>query len=151
MKKSFLPALGILSTALAAAMVWANVAQVVEASPCQDIFWDNFQPTCVVAESNRTFSFQLYTSTLSDFNASSFDYFLNVAFTPANSPDIEGGDITPGYWEVYETGAFGPDSCTGTLKQNKTQGNFQISSYDSPHVNCAEVKDVTIKESGQSC
>ena len=106
------------------------------ASPCAWVQWDSQQPTSVQCKGDRSFSYNLYTSTYSDFNSQTFDYVLILQYNTGLSQHIQNHNMTPGSWDVYETAAYGPSTCSGTLESEPDSGSFVTDAFDSPNVDC---------------
>lgn len=118
------------------------------------ISWDGDQPTCVVAQSDRSFSYNLETSWASRQG----NWYMYLWFIPGNSPHISNGSVTPESElcvadpapPQFASGTVGTTNA-GTLDQNWSEGTFQMAAFDHTYWNCSDSYDVTIKASGGSC
>lgn len=143
-----------LATALGiAGLALVETDRVAWATQCFWIGWPS-QPTCDddPTATDSAFAFTLNTTAYSDFNCTSFDFTLNVDWTPANSPNIDGDttSVTPSSFSVYCSTAFG-SLCAGSLDDPGTDGTLQVSAWDSPSANCSGAWNVTIKHHPTNC
>lgn len=116
------------------------------ATSCSWILWDVNQPTSVKANPDRSVVFNLYTSTYSDFDPSTFDYYLRTVKNTGMSQHIQNQVVTPTTWEVWETASYGPTTCAGTLDVNYDSGTFVVDAWDQPEYVCTGRWSVAVQE-----